>query len=151
MTKILDFAAVCNRNGFSEWAHNLKYKLIQMRNYKNYHIWKDSKTLVKEVYALLSDLPSSEKFVLEAQIKRAVISIPSNIAEGVGRRTQKDFRNFLYISLGSSYEVDTLLELTVDLGFLKQTDVFHIQEKLVKIQKQISALISKVSYSINQN
>jgi len=120
-----------------------------MSRYKNYQVWRNSKFLVKEVYSVMSKLPSSEKYGLESQIKRAAISIPANIAEGVGRRTQKDFRGFLHIALGSSYELDTLLELTRDLGFLKPQEVESLQRKLTEVKKQLNSLISKISSSLD--
>lgn len=64
-----------------------------------------SKTLVKEIYLITKDFPESEKFGLISQVRRAAVSIPTNIAEGAGRQTDKDFRNFLFIALGSAFEV----------------------------------------------
>jgi four helix bundle protein len=65
----------------------------------------NSKVLVKEVYILTADFPDSEKFGLISQLRRAAVSISANIAEGAGRQTDKDFRNFLFIALGSAFEV----------------------------------------------
>jgi len=74
-----------------------------MRNYRNLEVWKLGILLVKEIYALSNNFPNDEKFGLSSQIKRAAVSIPSNIAEGYGRGSDKDFRRFLLIARGSLY------------------------------------------------
>lgn len=71
--------------------------------------------LVKEVYALTSQFPHDEKFAINSQIRKSAISIPSNMAEGSGRKTDKDFSNFLSISLGSQFELETQLLLSMEL------------------------------------
>jgi four helix bundle protein len=76
-----------------------------MRNFRNWEMYINSKVLVKEVYILTADFPDSEKFGLISQLRRAAVSISANIAEGAGRQTDKDFRNFLFIALGSAFEV----------------------------------------------
>ena len=90
--------------------------------------------LTRNVYVLTSELPSDERFGLKSQVNRCAVSIPSNIAEGSGRGTNKDFRRFLDISLGSSYELETQLILTQDLFEIDATNV--IQE-LNEVQKMI--------------
>ena len=72
-------------------------------NFRELKIWKDSIEIVKSIYLLTSELPDDEKFGLKSQLQRCAVSIPSNIAEGSGRSTNKDFRNFLIIGLSSSY------------------------------------------------
>lgn len=90
--------------------------------------------LTRNVYVLTSELPSDERFGLKSQVNRCAVSIPSNIAEESGRGTNKDFRRFLDISLGSSYELETQLILTQDLFKIDATNV--IQE-LNEVQKMI--------------
>ncbi len=80
-------------------------------NFRELNIWKNSIELTKEIYLLSNILPDDEKYGLKSQIRRCSSSIPSNIAEGSGRSTIKDFQNFLNISLGSSYELETQLVL----------------------------------------
>jgi four helix bundle protein len=87
-----------------------------MHNFRQLNIWKDARSLVKDVYLLTSNFPSDEKFGLKSQINRCAISVPSNIAEGSARGTNKDFAHFLRISLGSLFEMETQLLLAVDLG-----------------------------------
>lgn len=86
-----------------------------MRNFRKLEIWIDSRNLVKEIYNLTSTLPESEKFGLISQMNICSITIPSNIAEGSSKDSQKDFIRFLQISLGSTYELETQLILCSDL------------------------------------
>jgi len=90
-----------------------------MHNFRQLNIWKDARSLVKDVYLLTSEFPSDEKFGLKSQINRCAISVPSNIAEGSARGTNKDFSHFLRISLGSLFEMETQLLLAVDLGMVE--------------------------------
>ena len=94
--------------------------------------------LVKTVYKITNTFPQEELFGLTSQIKRSVISIPSNIAEGKGRQTNKEFVQFLYIALGSLYELQTQMELAYELGFIKVEDVENL---MIEIEKMLNALI----------
>ncbi len=78
-----------------------------MRDFRKYDIWNDSMDLVNQVYRIVEQFPKSEKFILVSQITRSAISIPSNIAEGTSRKSEKDFSRFLEISLGSAFELET--------------------------------------------
>ena len=89
-----------------------------MANYKTLEAWKKSMFLVKEAYIICKLYPKED--ALTSQTKRAAVSIPSNIAEGCGRRTKKDTTQFLYISRGSLYELETLLNIAVMIGFLDE-------------------------------
>lgn len=84
-------------------------------NFRELKIWKDSMNLTKNVYALTPQLPDEEKFGLKSQLNRCTVSIPSNIAEGSGRTSNKEFNHFLNISLSSSYELETQLILLNNL------------------------------------
>lgn len=90
--------------------------------------------LTRNVYVLTSELPSDERFGLKSQVNRCAVSIPSNIAEGSGRGTNKDFRRFLDMSLGSSYELETQLILTQDLF---KIDATNVKQELNEVQKMI--------------
>ena len=92
---------------------------MNMRNFKELEVWKESRILAKDIYKLTGDLPEDEKYGLVSQIRRCVISIPSNIAEGSAKDSQKDFLRYLQISLGSSFELETQLLLCNDLNLLK--------------------------------
>jgi len=113
-----------------------------MRNFRDLDVWKSGIKLVTETYKITSTLPDSEKFGLISQMNRCSVSIPSNIAEGCSRDSQKDFVRFLQISLGSAFELETQLEISVSLGFLNNSSIESYQNEIVVIQKRINALIS---------
>ncbi len=89
-----------------------------MTSYKNLEAWKKSMLLVKEVYNLTSNFPKEELYGLSSQAKRAVVSIPSNIAEGCGRQYKRDTKQFLHIARGSLYELETILNIAVMVNIL---------------------------------
>ncbi|MCT3958959.1 four helix bundle protein [Elizabethkingia anophelis] len=100
-------------------------------------IWQKSILLVKEVYLLTEKLPADEKYGLVSQIKRCAVSIPSNIAEGAGRNSSKEFYQFLGIAQGSSYELETQLILLVKLNFMEEIKILPLLQYLTEIQKMI--------------
>jgi four helix bundle protein len=108
-----------------------------MRSFKDLEVWKDSKVLVKDIYILTSTLPEAEKYGLISQIRRAAVSIPSNIAEGSGKDSKKDFARFLQISLGSSYELESHLLLCQDLNFISEELNIQYLTPLSILQKKI--------------
>ena len=103
-------------------------------NFRELKIWKDSILIVKSIYLLTAELPDDEKFGLKSQIQRCAVSVPSNIAEGSGRTTSKDFRNFLNMSLSSSYELETQL---IIINELFKIEIVEIIEKLHEVQRMI--------------
>lgn len=103
-------------------------------NFRELNIWKRSMDLVRNVYVLTSKLPNDERFGLKSQVNRCAVSIPSNIAEGSGRGTNKDFGRFLDISLGSSYELETQLILAQDLFKIETNKTI---EELNEVQRMI--------------
>lgn len=107
---------------------------IKRHNFRELKIWQESMKIVKSVYSLTSNLPSDERFGLVSQINRCSISIPSNIAEGSGRTSNKEFIHFLNISISSSFELETQLILANDLF---NTDSEEIIEKINELQKMI--------------
>ena len=98
-------------------------------------VWKRSMELVEEVYRLTATLPQSEKYGIISQMNRAAISIPSNIAEGAGRNTLKEYLRFLHIATGSASELETLLQLTKRLG-LNDTTLL-IKDHLIPVKKML--------------
>ncbi|MDR3226668.1 MAG: four helix bundle protein [Prevotellaceae bacterium] len=115
-----------------------------MHNFKELLVWQKSMELVKDVYLFTKKFPKDELFGLTQQIRRAVISIPSNIAEGAGRTTDADFSHFIDIALGSAYEVETQLYISLDLEYIFHDDFKNIIEKIQSIEKMIYNL--KKSY-----
>jgi four helix bundle protein len=111
-----------------------------MNKFKDLLVWQKSIDLAEEVYKLTADFPGVEKFNLESQIKRSVISIPSNIAEGAGRGSKNEFKHFLSIALGSSYELETQLILTGRLNYSTKGKVEELVAKLDEIQKMLIGL-----------
>jgi four helix bundle protein len=99
---------------------------------------------MKDIYLLTNSLPQDEKFGLISQIRRCVISIPSNIAEGAAKDSQKDFLRYLQISLGSSFELESHLILCIDLELLDKEQMGNHLENIERIQKRISSLIKYV-------
>ncbi|CAZ98646.1 four helix bundle protein [Zobellia galactanivorans] len=111
-----------------------------MNRYEDLKIWKKAMDLVEDVYLLMKQLPNDEKFALISQIKRSSISIPSNIAEGAGRNSKKEFRHFLSIANGSTSELETQLILVHRLKFVKKDSVKPIIKKCNEIRKMSYAL-----------
>jgi len=109
-----------------------------MHNFKELRIWKDSMELSKTVYEQTRKFPQDERFALTQQINRCVVSIPSNIAEGAGRNTKNDFRHFVTISLGSSFELETQLMLAGEFEYIEKENLQNILTKLTSLQKMIN-------------
>lgn len=116
-----------------------------MHRYKELKVWQKAIDLAVEVYRITEKLPKEERYGLISQINRCVVSIPSNIAEGAGRNTNKDFDNFLGISLGSSFELDTQLVISNRLGYVSSDDFEKIESELEHIQN----MIAKLKQSLN--
>ena len=112
-------------------------------SYKNLEAYKESKTLVKQVYALLKKFPKEETYALCDQLRRAVISIPSNIAEGSGRNSQKDQAHFYNIAYGSLMEVFSQLDVACDLGYISQEEFNQLELFINEEAKMLSGLIAK--------
>ncbi|TAH34278.1 four helix bundle protein [Candidatus Saccharibacteria bacterium] len=112
-----------------------------MKTYKDLIVWQKSRSLVKDTYLLCSKLPKDEVYGLCSQMKRASVSIPSNIAEGYRRNNQKEYIQFLGIAAGSAAELETQLILADDLFGVATSDAL---EKLEEIQKMLTVLIRKL-------
>jgi four helix bundle protein len=107
-------------------------------SYKNLEAYKESKTLVKKVYALLKKFPKEETYALCDQLRRAVISVPSNIAEGSGRTSAKDQAHFFEMAFGSLMEVDCQMDIAHELGYVSSDE----HEEVAKQISQVAALLS---------
>lgn len=112
-----------------------------MRNFKELDVWKEGRLLAKETYLLTRSLPEEEKFGLTSQIRRCVVSIPSNIAEGAAKESQKDFARFLQISLGSCFELESHFILCSDLEFVPNKEIIPYLNKTTQLQKRIYSFI----------
>ncbi|MES2874814.1 MAG: four helix bundle protein [Bacteroidota bacterium] len=115
-----------------------------MPNYSKYtalEVWKQARELASNIYELTSSFPKNEQFGLTSQMRRCVISIPSNIAEGCGRQHQKETVHILSISRGSLYELETQLFISKDLNFITQDQLTHFLKKVENLGKLINGFI----------
>jgi four helix bundle protein len=116
-----------------------------MHNYNNLQIWQQAMDLVEDIYILTASFPTDEKFGLVSQMNRAAVSIPSNIAEGAGRNSDKDFAHFISIAIGSLYELNTQIVLSERLGYINQTQSQELQKKLDNLQRKSVSFKSKLN------
>jgi four helix bundle protein len=110
-------------------------------NFKDLKIWQVAIELVKKVYAVSSKLPKEEMYGLKSQMRRSAVSIPSNIAEGFRRQHNNEFRQFLYIYLGSCAELETQTIIAEELGYIDKSQTSKIFEDLDHICRMTSNLI----------
>lgn len=113
-----------------------------MTGYKKLEAWKKSMELVKEIYSLTKAYPKEELYALTSQTKRAVVSIPCNIAEGNGRNYKKDTTQFLHIARGSLYEVETLLNIAVTVDIINEEKFKPISQLIEECMKILNGLIN---------
>lgn len=116
-----------------------------MRNFKNYDIWIDGIELSDVIYDLCEKFPPKEIYQLESQMERAAVSIPSNIAEGAGRRSVAEFAHFLDIALGSAYELETQLIIAHRRKYISDELFTQTDDALVSLQKRIGTFISQIT------
>lgn len=116
-------------------------KMQKINGFKDLIVWQKSIELAKLIYHECNFFPEDEKFGLVIQLKRASVSIPSNIAEGYARNTQKDYLRFLIIALGSAYEVQTQILLSRELGFEKVENQF---EKVLSLLEEVIKMLSSL-------
>ena len=119
-------------------------------SYKNLNVYQDAKSLVVDVYKVLKLFPAEEKYALCDQIRRAVISITSNIAEGMNRMSDKEKAHFIGVAYASMMEVDSQLELSVELGYLTSELYNTLEEKIDCIARQLSALRAKYAGGVER-
>lgn len=115
-----------------------------MHQFKELLIWKKSRIFCSKIYSITSTFPNDEKFGIINQLRRAAVSIPSNIAEGSSRNSNKDFARFLEIAIGSAYEVETQLLISSDLGFLNEentTELINMLEEITKMTSRFRATL----------
>jgi four helix bundle protein len=112
-----------------------------MANYRTLDVWLQSMQLVNEVYNLMKKYPKDEQYGLISQSRRAVVSIPANIAEGIGRNHRKETIQFFHIARGSAYETETLLEVALMVGILSTTDVVVANALIQKCLQLINGMI----------
>jgi four helix bundle protein len=121
---------------------------MKKHNFRELNIWKDSMNLVRKIYAISALLPAEERFGFISQINRCSVSIPSNIAEGSGRSSNKEFMRFLEIAISSSYELETQLILLKDIF---QLELEQILNELTLLQNKIGAFMRVIKNEIELN
>lgn len=111
-----------------------------MHDFKNLKVWQKAMDIAQATYKLCAQFPDAERYGLISQMRRAAVSIPSNIAEGAGRNSNGEFRQFLGIAVGSAYELETQFLLAGRLLYLNETEVEPITAQLVELQKMLYGL-----------
>ena len=114
-----------------------------MKTFRDLFIWQKAMNLVTNTYQITEKFPKEELFGLTSQIRRSAISLPSNIAEGFGRKSRVDFKRFLRISLGSLNEVKTQLYLSCRLGYLNEKDQSKLHQLAEEISKMMHSILNK--------
>jgi four helix bundle protein len=116
-----------------------------MRDFRKYDVWQLSHSFVLEIYSLTKAFPNSEIYGITSQLRRASTSIPTNISEGCGRSSDADFNRFIQIALGSSHEVEYLLQLSMDLCFIQYEPYVVLAEQINLIKKKLYSLSQKLT------
>jgi len=116
--------------------------MSKIRTFRDLRVWQCGMDLARLVYAETASMPDAERFGLTSQMRRAAVSIPSNIAEGYGRQSRKDYLKFLRIARGSLVELETQYELTISMNLLKQAD--RLVELLAEEDRMLQSLIMKI-------
>ena len=117
----------------------------EIKDFKDLVVWQRAMDLVAEVYQVVKKLPKEELYALSDQIRRAVISIPSNIVEGYGRNSSKEFSHFISIAKGSKSELETQLLLCVKIDYLKESDIQNMMYLIDQVEKMLYSLQKKTN------
>ena len=115
-----------------------------MRNYRKFEVWKKSHELALKVYELTKGFPKEEIYGITSQLRRASLSVPTNIVEGVSRNTEKEFAHFVNIASGSSAEVEYLLEFASELNYLSYENFEGLNKEIISIRKMLNVLYSRL-------
>lgn len=121
---------------------------MALHNFKELIAWQKARELVKEVYLTSSQFPADERFGITSQVRRAAVSIPTNIAEAFGRGSDKETAQFLNYAFGSAFEVESLLILAFDLEMLSETVLHELSNKVSEVQKLIYGLLKKFKIDV---
>ena len=116
---------------------------VEFFSYRNLIAYKTARSLVVDVYGLLKNFPNEERYALCEQLRRAVVSIPSNIAEGMGRSSVKEQLHFIEIAFASLNETMCQIEIAKDLGYIKEDELIEIENKVVNVAQLLSGLRRK--------
>ncbi|MEJ7693748.1 four helix bundle protein [Daejeonella sp.] len=122
-----------------------------MQNYKELKVWEKAHQLTLRIYTITKVFPREELYSLTNQLRRCASGIPANIAEGCGKNSQKEFRNFLNIALGSANETEYFLLLSKDLEYLSTDDHLPLNDSINEIKAMLISLINKVRLTIQKS
>jgi four helix bundle protein len=128
----------------------MEQEKVAARNYRELIVWQEAIKIAKNVYELTGKFPKQEMYAPADQIRRAAVSVPSNIAEGQARKSPGDFKRFLHISLGSLAEVDTQLVLAQEFGYVSKEDIDRMDEQIQNLRKKLYALINSLPSTANR-
>lgn len=121
-----------------------------INSFRDLVVWQKSMDFVESIYSITKEFPSDERYALTSQLKRASVSVPSNIAEGYGRHSTADYIRFLQIALGSLNELQTQLELAARLGFVEKNSLENVGRLCVEVEKMLVVLIKKLNARNNR-
>ena len=115
-----------------------------LKNYKDLNVWQKAYQVCLKIYKMTKRFPKEEIYGLTSQLRRAAVSVPSNIAEGYGRQTTKEYIQALYIAYGSNCELETQVLLSGDLGYIKSDDLEEIKQDISEVERMLKALIKSL-------
>ncbi|MFQ6083571.1 MAG: four helix bundle protein [Candidatus Aminicenantia bacterium] len=121
-----------------------------LKGYKELNIWQKAYSLCLDIYRITKSFPEDEKYGLTIQMRRSAISVPSNIAEGYGRKSTQEYIHFLYIAYGSTCELETQAMIAMDLEYIKSSEKELIIEKISEVERMLKALINSLEKKINE-
>jgi four helix bundle protein len=127
-----------------------RLKSMQIKTYRDLLTWQKSMALVTEIYRLSKSFPKDETYGLTSQMRRCAVSVPSNIAEGYGRNSISDYIRFLYIAIASLYELQTRIEIALNLQYLSKTGFDKLYESSREIERMLSSLTRKLNGKQNK-
>jgi len=115
-----------------------------MKDYKKLSFWVKSHSFAKEIYKITTSFPKAEEYGIKSQLKRASLSIPTNIVEGCGRESKKEFKRFLVIASGSAAEVEYLLYFSYEIGYITESAHVDLNKKVIEIKKMLTSYKNKI-------
>lgn len=113
-----------------------------LKDFTELDVWIVAKALTKSIYKITATFPSTENYRLTDQMCRAAVSVPSNIAEGLGRNTNPDKKRFLYIARGSAFELETQVHIAFDLGYINDQSLKVLKSEILSVKKLLNGLIN---------
>ena len=121
---------------------------MKVHNFRELKVWQQAMDLAAQAYLLTGFFPKEEKYGLISQIQRSAVSIPSNIAEGCGRITNKDFQHFLSMSMGSSFELETQVILAFRFGYIKEVQMTDFSQAVGPVQRMLNGLYDSLEKKV---